>query len=284
LTPTTTVRNNPPQEEVEMMRVNGLAAVAVSFGLFPAVLPADVIASSSLALDKFQIVPSAGSLQVLSTNGFQPSWCVSAAVEDTVNGGASQFESCVASGPLSAHAATTLAAGDASASFPPVMLSASGSVDIPNATQATAFVVGGGDGTLAVFTESFEIVGAISPVSVRFSASLTGNQSWTTRPGQLASSEIVYDLNIDSPTSIPIFHVDSALFKGGTGPDNLSSPYSNTLVKSEMLVPNQVYFLQTDVIVSAGGNNMVPEPASLTLTGLGVCMLLITAGCRLRSP
>ena len=278
-----------------MIRANSLLLAAATLGFFPATLAADVIAESFLELTQLQITPSAGTIQFTNldtTNlpqGPFPNWWAEVNAHDSYSAGPEAIHAGHTSGSTSAQLNWDGVAANASVSFAPLILSASASVDIPHPPGVSPICVLLGDcshyssqiGSGPFFEDAFEIVGTTGPVGVQFSASLTGKQFGMAPTGDNASSDIgywldFYDATDFVPPYVSAFNFDSSLVTNAlTGPDSFSFSYNKTLVQSETLLPNHVYYFSTGVQAGAGVDTVVPEPPASIASGLGLCILVL---------
>jgi hypothetical protein len=239
-----------------------LLILGFAYGLFPGVVRADAVVTTSLALTRLQILPAAGAVQLLSP------WTafVFAQAEDSL-GGLDASTSSVFDSGTSVTATTALANASTAASFPALNESTASGINISTVASASS----SGQGQLS---GSFEIVGATGPVRVVFNALLASNQSLSTSGGGIsASSETVFNLlspDLNGGSSFLFF--DNPLTIGANS--STSDSASPTLTTSLMLDSNTPYFLIAGVDAESSGRN-IPEPSLLVAVAFGLAALVL---------
>ena len=267
-----------------MRHAVGLLVLSAAVGFTTTSARADVVVSTSLNLTQLQILPSLGTLSILS--GFSAS--AYGFAEDSLGGFSQQSDPPVPGGPptviASASALTALASANGSASTVSLSASASSGVSIlgPSSFDSSASSTGQGG-----FQGSFEILSAVptpAPVSVTFNAALTGYQSLTTdAAGVGLNSEIIFNLILPGvgPTGTTVLFLDNPL---SVGPNSsLVAPYSNTLTNSLNLMTNTDYALIAGADAESAGLNYAPEPSIPFLYEFSFFALLLFAGRRWRN-
>lgn len=146
-------------------------------------------------------------------------------------------------------------------------------MNIPVTASATAT----GQGEISAYAESFEIVDPNNATaSVTFSAAYNGAQSlFTDIFGVYANSEASFVLTLDNGDT-PIFF-DNPLTIGPSS--SLVQPLSGTVTNSLTLQTNTPYAFDATADAESSGLNVVSEPSTITLAGLGLSVL---GGLRLR--
>lgn len=227
-------------------------------------IKASVIVDTGLNLLQLQIVPTSGTLQILSP--FSAS--ANAQAQDDLSGSNSQFNQ-VNNSATSATASTAFASASGAADAIGFTASASSGVNIPEVTSFASSTGQGGLGLDFGGTGQIEIFSSSNTtVSTMFSAELSGNQSLiTTGGGQFATSEIIFNLLLpDLGANGSILFLDNPLSIGTDS--SLVAPYSNTLMNSVDLQTNTPYNFVLEVDAESSGDNVVPEPSYSFLTGL----------------
>ncbi len=259
-----------------MRHATGFLVLATVFAISPAA-HADVVVATSLNLTQLQILPSAGSLLVLSP--FTAS--ANTQAQDDLSGVSSDFQQ-MDDGATSASAGTAFASASASASAPAL---AGGAASGVNITGATAFASSTGQGGLGEDfggTGEFEIVDSSNPnptnVSVTFNAFLSGLQSlFTDAQGQFATSEIVFNLLLPDIGSDALF-LDNPLSIGTNS--SLLSPLDTMLTTTLTLQTNTEYALIAEVDAESSGLNITPEPSFFSGSVVIVCSALLVRRAR----
>jgi hypothetical protein len=220
--------------------------------------------NSSLSLNQLQILPSAGTLQIISP--FNASAFVQ--VFDSLGGFDQQFNSAD-DGVASSGAATGLAYATATASAVSLTALTTAGVNIPNQTISAGTVPGSPYGLLQ---GSFEIVGAPGPVSVQFIAALSVAQSlFTSQDGRSATSEATFSLLLPDISSSPILFYDDLLTIGPSA--GVATSASPLLAETVTLETDTPYFLIVDTDPEVKGDSMTPEPAYLPVLIVGTLAL-----------
>jgi hypothetical protein len=264
---------------MSMNKATGRVVLGFALLISPAAARAEVDVTTSMKLIQLQILAPAGySLMifpgVLAT--------ASATAQDSLGGNDGQSNT-VPDGNTSASAMTTLASAGATASAPSLAATADSAVHIPQPVSASASSSANGD-PFGSLNGSFEIVGAMGPVSVTLTAMLDYNQFLqTTGDGQSATSEVIFNLVLPDldPNLNPILFFDN-LF--AIGPNDFKSQSGiPTLSNSVMLDANTPYSFIADVDAESSGLN-VPEPSSwiLSLTVFVLIALLFSRRERTR--
>jgi hypothetical protein len=235
---------------------------------------ADVVVISSLSLSQLQIVPTSGTLQILSP--FSAS--ANAQAQDDISGMNSQFNQ-VNDSATSAAAATAFAIASGAASSVSLTASAASGVNIPEITSFASSTGQSGLGVDFGGTGQFEIVSpSNTTVTTSFNAGFTGAQSLTTTGGgQFATSEIIFNLMLpDLGSNSSVLFYDNPLSIGPNG--MLMGSFSNTLMSSVDLQTNTPYSLLLEVDAESSGYNFVPEPSYSFLTGCSFFVILLAGG------
>jgi hypothetical protein len=255
-----------------MHRGIGFLVPALALTFAPSPARADVMVSTFLDLTQFQVLPSVGVFAALSP--FTAS--ANALAQDDL-GNDSQFNQ-VNDASTTANAATTFAGASGGAAAASLTASSSSSVNIPGVLPYFASSAGeGGLGGDFGGTGLFEILDPSnptpSPVSVTFSATLSGSQSlFTDGSGVFATSEIVFNLLLPDLGLVPI----SLDTPQSIGPStSLVSPYNHTLTGTAMMFTNTEYTLVAEVDAESSGLNAVPEPSFLLQTEIGIFAILL---------
>jgi hypothetical protein len=259
----------------------------LTIGLFfrPTVLRADVAVGTSLNLTQLQILPSSGTLTILT--GFGASAYAQAQDSSSGSGTCTPLLGFnqVTDASTSASCASAFASASASASslsddITLFSASAASGVQITAVPSATSAL--GEEGTGSLFG-TFEIVSTGPPtlLTATINATLNGFQTLTTiGGGQFATSEIVFNLNIYSsdptlPSPGNVLFLDNPL---SIGPDTtlvapLSSPNTSLTSTGVQLYTNTDYTLGAYADAESSGFTVAPEPsfsfpAKLSLLGM----------------
>jgi len=226
---------------------------------------ADIVINSSLSLTNFQILPTAGTVQIfpsgLGVNG----------ITGEIVGGDSAGGSFNETGPVPLSAATAFTSATATGSFPPLRLASTSNVDLPP-NQSSA-----GSDADAIFTGDFEVTGVSNPVDVTFSASLNEKQFVSTLGRvQAAESRIEFLASVVIPSGIQVEVIDvvhDLVLPGGSSDSaSLNSVVTGTL----NVLPNVMYdFGASPYVVSTTSPQLaIPEPSFSVLVGSGLAMLI----------
>jgi hypothetical protein len=227
---------------------------------------ASVIVSSSLSLTQLQILPAAGSVQIISP--FNASAFTQ--VFDSL-GGVDQDYNSVDDGATSANSSTTLVSSNAAASAVGLTVSTSSSLLIPQATASAGTEPGSPYGLLQGF---FQIVGTTGPVSVELTATLNEIQSLsTTGFGHSATAEATFSLLLPDISGSPILFFDDPLAIGASG--FMADSSSPKLTAAVTLQANTEYYLLAETESEIKGTSMTPEPSSVSLSFVGLCALVL---------
>jgi hypothetical protein len=227
---------------------------------------ADVIVNTKLGLTELQIVPTTGTLEILSpVTAF-----TFAQALDSLGGSDAQSNSVQDSG-TSANAATTLASASGAASATALTGNVTANVNLPD--NFDGFANSAGQSSLSGM---FEINSTTTnPVSVTFNAFLSVSQFMqTTGAGQSATSETIFTLLLPDLSPNPALGFDNPL---AIGPDDvLSYDASPTLTTSMSLQPNTPYSFYAELDAESNGVSGVPEPSSVWLlfTAFGLAVVL----------
>jgi hypothetical protein len=257
-----------------------LSAFAAAAGLLlSAKVSATAIAESSISFSHLQILPTSGSVQILSP------WAVESFAQAQNSLGEFDDDDQIASpgGAAAADAAVTWAMGhgDGSATNPPdldVAAAASSTVNLPGCEPKAAQSQGRGslgwaDPLGGVFANTFQITGGTGSVTVDFSAALAGNlHVFTDGCGLLARTEVIFGLQVfklptaNGPSDPLVLFSDRLLLIGPN--DNANLPFADTLSQSALLDYDTPYGLFIEV--DSESQAVVPEPATATLFLAGV--------------
>jgi hypothetical protein len=229
--------------------------------LAPNVLRADVVVTTELDLNAFQIIPDSGTLNILSPT---TAFVFGQALDSS--GGFDQETNSVNDSATSTNASTTVASASGAASAPALTGSVTANINLPNDFNGFANSEG-----QALLSGSFEITGTANPVNVTFNALLNIDQSLeTTGGGQSATSETTFTLLLPDLSGDPVLFSD---VPNSIGPDSVTSTSTDpTLTTSMLLEPDTPYSFVASLDAEADGVNITPEPSSLgmalTLVGL----------------
>jgi hypothetical protein len=213
--------------------------------------------NSYLDLTQFQIVPSAGTVHLLSP-------VTATAFTEALNslGQLDQQFTSADNGTATTTAITTLSTAAAAASAISSTASVMGQVNSNTAAASSSTARGALSGL-------FEILGAINPVSVQFFATVQYGQALATNgTGTSADSQIALVLNLDNGDQ-PLF-LDHLLQIGANGSGAAS--FSGTLTGSSLIDPDTptAFTLELDSQVHS---HDTPEPAVTFLIGCGLVVI-----------
>lgn len=237
-------------------------------------MAADLLVNSSLAMESFQITPSAGTIQ-----GASPQFSTTACAGSSIN-----FSIPVVSTICKNQSFTVpLQLGSADAQFGPpgAPLTFTDSLDL---TDSEADTLGATEALVNMYgnlTDTFEIAGTANPVNVQFSAVLSGSYSLSTS-GLATSADSVFDFSLLICRQVPFppFNICNQTTPSVNSPfigpnQTLSAPYNTTYMASQTLLPNTTYSVSFDETVSSEGFTSVPEPSLFLAVASGLCGLLI---------
>lgn len=246
-----------------------------AFCLTPGLL-ADVVVDTSLGLTKLQIGTPGFSVQIsgVTASAF-------ASVFDGLDGPCSATGSITVScagfdsgsGTASATASQGAASAAGSADASALTANASSKVSIPGGLIDTAGT--NASSPYGDLSGTFEILSSSpgsKPVTVDFSAALSGNQSlFLDNNGVFATSEVIFNLLVNGNSEL---FLDSPLSRSTAG--TTVHPISATLKNSDStLLTNTVYSFDAQVDAESFGAN-APEPSFFVFTGMGLLALPIT--------
>jgi hypothetical protein len=137
---------------------------------------------------------------------------------------------------------------------------ASSNVNLPGDDPKSASSLGQG-----LWFDTFTITGGTGPVSVNFSVDLSGLLKLATDFAGRAQTEVIFNLLLDG---------DTVLFQDrlrSVGPNSfLLEPFALTLTTMQALQFDTPYSLLLRVDSESTALNEVPEPATVSLLGLGI--------------
>jgi hypothetical protein len=263
--------------------------------VFPVLLPADVIVDSSLSMNQLQITSSTGTVAFSGVTASALGNVFDGSTNSCLATGA-QTGDCFGYDPGWTTASISAAQGNVStsANADSVVLTedASSDVNIPGTDTAGTYP----PGSYGDLSGSFEIVDSSNsgqnPVTVNFSALLSGNQDlFMDSNGVAGWSEVSFDFVVTGMFTGG-FQQTSELFLDSQDPlsstQSITSPIDQTLTASDdTLLTNTMYSFNAQVDADSFGANAAPEPSFFALTGIGLAGLLLfrySAPTKLRSP